>query len=85
MKKITILTIALFLTTGVFAGGEGFRDRVDNWLKGGGEEESQSLRGCIGETEEHSIESTVPVGEGVFMLSVLAAGYAAVCKKRKNR
>jgi len=80
MKNIIILATTLFFTSGAFAGVSSYQERVDSWGK---RNNSSSLsRGFIDDGETPTDDSTVPVGEGLLILSLLAGGYALVNRKK---
>ena len=83
MKKIIILGATLFFTFGAFAGTGSYQERVDSWGKSSNN--SSISKGFIddgGSTEPTNDDPTVPVGEGLLILSLFAGGYALVNKKR---
>ena len=83
MKKIIILGATLFFTFGAFAGTGSYQERVDSWGKSSNN--SSISKGFIddgGSTEPTNDDLTVPIGEGILILSLLSGGYALVNKKR---
>jgi len=83
MKKIMILTIGLFLAFSVFAGASSYRERVDSWTKS-----SSSSRSIIddsnnGTTPVGEDDLSVPIGDGLLIMTLLAGGYALVNAKSK--
>ena len=86
MKKIIILGATLFFTFGAFAGASSYQERVDSWGKSNNN--SAISKGFIGDgggdttpVGELSVGNG-PIGGGLFILSLLAGGYALVNKKR---
>ena len=83
MKKIIILGATLFFTFGAFAGVSSYQERVDSWGKSNNN--SSISKGFIddgGSNQPTNDDPTVPVGEGLLILSLFAGGYALVNKKR---
>jgi len=87
MKKIIILTTALFFTFSAFAGTSSYQERVDSWGKSNNN--SAISKGFIEDGDTSPVgEPSVgngPIGEGLFILSLFAGGYALVNKKRKSK
>jgi len=84
MKKIVILTIALFFAFTAFAKANSMGAQVENWLQKSG----PSNTSAIGDGQEPTTDSTIgatPIGEGLLILSLLSTGYAFVNKKRNSR
>jgi len=82
MKKIIILATTLFFTFGAFAGVSSYQERVDSW----GKSNKSSLSGGFidGGGEDPTPDPTVPVGEGLLILSLLAGGYALINRKQRE-
>ena len=97
MKKFTILAIVLWSVNNLFAFQSQLEPRIrigepssieqqtQHWLQNDDTEEtSGSLRGGIGAGETPDGNLSVPVGEGLFALSLFAMIFAAVNKKRRS-
>jgi hypothetical protein len=81
MKKTIFLAIALLLAISASAERRTIKDCTENWLQGETAEEttsSDNLR--IGPAPE---APTVPVGEGLLVLTALAGLYGFTRRKRK--
>ena len=74
-----ILTIGLFLAFSAFAGASSYKERTDSWTKSNN---SGSVSRTIGENEDPTEDPGVPVGGGLFILSLFAGGYALLNGKR---
>ncbi|GHU74503.1 hypothetical protein FACS189413_19280 [Bacteroidia bacterium] len=79
MKKTIILTIAICSSGAIFAERNNIRDRTETWLQRENTAETSSGNLRIGAPTS---DPTVPVGEGILVLTALAGLYGL--NHRKN-